>query len=150
LRCSLALGYAYPAYGCYKTLELRPPQIEQLLFWCQYWILVAFLTVAERLAGWALSCLPAYGEAKLALLVYLWHPNTRGTVRVYGGYLRPLLVRHEADIDRGLLVLRARAADVTTSAATAARAWLVEAARRASSQMQQAAAARSGREGQAQ
>lgn len=37
LECSLALGYAYPAYACYKMLDLRPPQIEQLLFWCQYW-----------------------------------------------------------------------------------------------------------------
>ncbi|CAN1314899.1 HVA22-like protein i [Linum perenne] len=40
----LVFGYAYPAYECYKTVELNKPEIEQLRFWCQYWILVAMLT----------------------------------------------------------------------------------------------------------
>uniref|UniRef100_A0A453N0H0 HVA22-like protein n=1 Tax=Aegilops tauschii subsp. strangulata TaxID=200361 RepID=A0A453N0H0_AEGTS len=44
----LVLGYAYPAYDCYKTVELNRPEIEQLRFWCQYWILLAMLTVFER------------------------------------------------------------------------------------------------------
>ncbi|KAM0829919.1 hypothetical protein ACQ4PT_066563 [Festuca glaucescens] len=142
----LALGYAYPVYGCYKTLERHQPEIEQLRFWCQYWILVASLTVVERFADRAVSWLPMYGEAKLALVVYLWHPNTRGAGRVYEGYLRPLLARHGADIDRGLLEMRARARDLTASqlkaAASVGQGWLVEIASRVSSQLQ---AARSGR-----
>ena len=112
LECRLVLGYAYPAYDCYKALELNTPQMEQLRFWCQYWyadlssiqiylqnhvllhvnllqntslncplsvpyrILVAFLTALERFADCALSWLPMYSEAKLALVVYLWHPST--------------------------------------------------------------------------
>ena len=35
--CRLVLGYAYPAYECFKTVELNKPEIEQLRFWCQYW-----------------------------------------------------------------------------------------------------------------
>jgi receptor expression-enhancing protein 1/2/3/4 len=35
--CRLVLGYAYPAYDCYKTVELNRPEVEQLRFWCQYW-----------------------------------------------------------------------------------------------------------------
>jgi receptor expression-enhancing protein 1/2/3/4 len=31
------LGYAYPAYDCYKTVKLNRPDVEQLRFWCQYW-----------------------------------------------------------------------------------------------------------------
>jgi receptor expression-enhancing protein 1/2/3/4 len=31
----LALGYAYPAYACFKALERRKP--EGLRLWCQYW-----------------------------------------------------------------------------------------------------------------
>jgi hypothetical protein len=38
-----------------------------------YRILLAFLTALEGFAEWAL---PWYGEAKLALVVYLWHPKT--------------------------------------------------------------------------
>ncbi|EEF52707.1 conserved hypothetical protein [Ricinus communis] len=40
----MIFGYAYPAYECYKTVEKNKPEIEQLRFWCQYWILVAVLT----------------------------------------------------------------------------------------------------------
>ena len=44
------------------------------------------------------------------------------------GFLRPLVVRHEHDIDRGLLELRVRARDVTTSqlkaAAAVGQVWL--------------------------
>ncbi|XP_038975125.1 splicing factor YJU2-like isoform X2 [Phoenix dactylifera] len=37
----LVLGYAYPAYECFKTVELNKPEIEQLRFWCQYWYVLA-------------------------------------------------------------------------------------------------------------
>ena len=67
---------------------------------------------------------------------------------MYDGFLHPLVAWHEADMDRGLLELRARARDVTASQLKAAAAigqvWLGEATRRVSSQLQ---AARSGREG---
>ena len=67
---------------------------------------------------------------------------------MYDGFLHPLVAWHEADIDRGLLELRASARDVTASQLKAAAAigqvWLVKAARYVSSQLQ---AARSGREG---
>lgn len=37
LHCRMIFGYAYPAYECYKSVELNKPDIEQLRFWCQYW-----------------------------------------------------------------------------------------------------------------
>ncbi|RWW09670.1 hypothetical protein BHE74_00054444, partial [Ensete ventricosum] len=39
---ALILGYAYPAYECFKTVELNKPDIEQLLFWCQYWCIFIY------------------------------------------------------------------------------------------------------------
>ena len=44
LFCRLVLGYAYPAYDCYKTVELNRPEIEQLRFWCQYWYVLDTLS----------------------------------------------------------------------------------------------------------
>lgn len=35
--CRMILGYAYPAYECYKSVEMNKPEIERLRFWCQYW-----------------------------------------------------------------------------------------------------------------
>eukprot|EP00267_Zea_mays_P058052 XP_023158088.1 HVA22-like protein i [Zea mays] len=61
---TLVLGYAYPAYDCYKTVELNRPEVEQLRFWCQYWILLAFLTVLERVGESFVSWLPMYSGSK--------------------------------------------------------------------------------------
>ncbi|KAI4339927.1 hypothetical protein MLD38_024812 [Melastoma candidum] len=102
----LAFGYAYPAYECYKTVEKNRPEIEQLRFWCQYWILVAVLTVFERFGDAFISWVPMYSEAKLAFFIYLWYPKTRGTTYVYDSFFRPYLSKHETDIDRNLLELR--------------------------------------------
>ncbi|XP_072988390.1 putative HVA22-like protein g isoform X1 [Typha latifolia] len=108
----LVLGYAYPAYECYKTVELNKPEIEQLIFWCQYWILVAMVTVLERFGDAFISWLPMYNEAKLAFLVYMWYPKTKGTTYVYETFFRPYVAKHENEIDRNLLELRARAGDI--------------------------------------
>ncbi|KAK9946950.1 hypothetical protein M0R45_012387 [Rubus argutus] len=109
----MILGYAYPAYECYKTVEKNKPEIEQLRFWCQYWILVAVLTVCERVGDAFVSWVPMYSEAKLLFIVYLWFPKTKGTTYVYDSFFRPYLAKHENDIDRNLLELRTRAGDIT-------------------------------------
>ncbi|WOL09657.1 HVA22-like protein g [Canna indica] len=108
---ALVLGYAYPAYECFKTVELNKPDIELLLFWCQYWILVAVVTVFERVGDNFISWLPMYGEAKLAFLVYLWCPKTKGTTYVYETFFKPYVSKHENEIDHNLLELRTRAGD---------------------------------------
>ncbi|KAJ3690723.1 hypothetical protein LUZ61_019887 [Rhynchospora tenuis] len=108
----LALGYAYPAYNCYKTVEMNRPDIEKLRFWSKYWILIAVLTVVERFSDFIISWLPMYGEAKLAFIVYLWYTKTNGTPYVYDTFLRPLVAKHERDIDRNLVELKTRATDI--------------------------------------
>ncbi|KAJ0086585.1 hypothetical protein Patl1_09556 [Pistacia atlantica] len=108
----MAFGYAYPAYECYKTVEMNKPEIEQLRFWCQYWILVAVLSVCERIGDAFISWVPMYSEAKLAFFIYLWYPKTKGTTYVYDSFFRPYVAKHENEIDRNLLELRTRAGDM--------------------------------------
>ncbi|KAE9600143.1 hypothetical protein Lal_00045633 [Lupinus albus] len=107
----MVLGYAYPAYECYKVVEKNKPEIEQLRFWCQYWILVAVLAVCERIGDAFISWVPMYSEAKLLFFIFLWCPKTKGTTYVYDSFFRPYVAKHEPDIDRSLLELRTRAGD---------------------------------------
>ncbi|XP_020203530.1 putative HVA22-like protein g [Cajanus cajan] len=107
----LALGYAYPGFECYKTVEKNRVDIEELRFWCKYWIIVALFTVLEKFTDFFVGWLPMYGEMKLVLFVYLWYPKTKGTGYVYEVVLRPIVSKHENDIDRKLLEWRARAWD---------------------------------------
>ncbi|KAH1204265.1 HVA22-like protein i [Glycine max] len=108
----MVFGYAYPAYECYKVVEKNKPEIEQLRFWCQYWILVAVLTVCERVGDTFISWVPMYSEAKLAFFIFLWYPKTKGTTYVYDSFFRPYVAKHETEIDRNLLELRTRAGDI--------------------------------------
>ncbi|WOL05275.1 HVA22-like protein g [Canna indica] len=108
----LVFGYAYPAYECYKTVELNKPEIEQLRFWCQYWILVAILALLEKFGDIFFSWLPMYCEAKLAFYIFLWYPKLRGTTYVYHTFVRPYIAKNETDIDRSLLELKTRVADI--------------------------------------
>nr|XP_016472000.1 PREDICTED: putative HVA22-like protein g isoform X2 [Nicotiana tabacum] len=89
----LVVGYAYPAFECFKTVEKNKVEIEELRFWCQYW-------------------LPMYGEAKLALFIYLWYPKIKGTAYIYDTLLKPYVAKYEKDVDRSLLEFRAKAWDL--------------------------------------
>ncbi|XP_071701116.1 putative HVA22-like protein g [Rutidosis leptorrhynchoides] len=108
----LILGYAYPAFECFKTIEKHGVENGELRFWCQYWVIVAILTVFERVGDLFISWVPMYGEMKLALIIYLWYPKTKGTWYVYEAMLRPFVERHETDIERSLKELRSKAWDV--------------------------------------
>jgi len=126
----LAFGYAYPAYECFKTVEKNKPNIEQLLFWCHYWIIVAMVTVCERIGDTLISWLPFYGEAKVVFFIYLWYPKTQGTTFVYNTFFRPYVAKHETEIDRSIMELRVRAMDTAIiywqKVMVFGQAWFVE------------------------
>ncbi|KAI3816999.1 hypothetical protein L1987_10785 [Smallanthus sonchifolius] len=113
LLLGMVFGYAYPAYECFKSVEKNKPDIEQLRFWCQYWILVAVLTLCERIGDTFISWVPMYSEAKLAFYVYLWYPKTKGTTYVFDSFFQPYISKHETEIDRNLSELRTMAGDMT-------------------------------------
>ncbi|GMH23154.1 hypothetical protein Nepgr_024997 [Nepenthes gracilis] len=108
----MILGYAYPAFECFKSVEKNRVNIDELRFWCQYWIIVAVLSIIERFGDVFISWVPLYAEIKLAFIIYLWYPKTKGTSYVYESVLRPFVARHETDIDQNLQEMRLRAWDL--------------------------------------
>ncbi|KAJ3671378.1 hypothetical protein LUZ60_007457 [Juncus effusus] len=105
---TLLFGYAYPAFECFKMVETRPGQTEQLRFWCQYWTIVAMVLVFETLLSW----LPMYAQAKLAFFVYLWYPKTKGSDLVYDTFLRPFVMQYEPNIEQRLKHLREKSGQI--------------------------------------
>ncbi|XP_010543821.1 PREDICTED: HVA22-like protein h isoform X2 [Tarenaya hassleriana] len=120
----LLLGYAYPAFECYKSLEKREPEIHELRYWCKYWILVGLLTVLERIGDVFVSWIPLYGEMKVAIFVYLWYPKTQGTGYVYKTLLQPYVSRHELDIDKGIAEFRIKAGDILVRTCRCSFQWI--------------------------
>ncbi|XP_056158892.1 putative HVA22-like protein g isoform X2 [Syzygium oleosum] len=68
-RCLLlVLGYAYPAFQCYKTVEKNRVQIDELRHWCQYWsrpVAILFLLQFNEFGGCDLSS----GSRDIALMI---------------------------------------------------------------------------------
>ncbi|KAF7009134.1 hypothetical protein CFC21_023725, partial [Triticum aestivum] len=105
-------GYAMPALECFKAVEQRTGRTDQLRFWCQYWIILVILVIFDEIAGALISRIPMYYEVKLAFLVYLWYPQTRGSDIVYENFVRPLVMQYEPNIEERLRYLRANAGDL--------------------------------------
>ncbi|KAL4377486.1 hypothetical protein GQ457_02G024890 [Hibiscus cannabinus] len=111
----LTFGYAYPAFECFKMVEKKKVENEELRFWCKYWVLVGFFTFLERIMDIFISWLPLYGEMKFAFLIYLWYPKMKGTNFVFDTFLQPYMSKHETEVDRKIMELRARAWDIFTN-----------------------------------
>ncbi|GJN27683.1 hypothetical protein PR202_gb15725 [Eleusine coracana subsp. coracana] len=109
---TLLFGYAMPALECFKSIEQRPGRTDQLRFWCEYWIILVILVMFDEIAGALISKIPMYYELKLAFLVYLWYPKTRGTDIVYETFLQPLVMQYQPSIEARLQYLRANAGDI--------------------------------------
>ncbi|KAE8671659.1 putative COPII coat assembly protein SEC16 [Hibiscus syriacus] len=61
----LVLGYGFPAIECFKTVEKNKVSIEELRFWCQYWIVVAFLTLFESIGDTLFLWYVSFGHEKI-------------------------------------------------------------------------------------
>ncbi|CAH2322267.1 receptor expression-enhancing 3 [Pelobates cultripes] len=64
-----------------------------------YWIVFALYTVTETIADLTISWFPLYYELKIAFVVWLLSPYTRGASLLYRKFLHPLLSSREREID---------------------------------------------------
>mmetsp|Transcript_11376 Transcript_11376/g.34288 ORF Transcript_11376/g.34288 Transcript_11376/m.34288 type:complete len:350 (-) Transcript_11376:113-1162(-) len=99
LLCTL-LGFLYPAFESFKAAEHCQPSIMQ--FWLMYWVVWALFITAEHLCYYIVIWIPFYYPIKLAALVWLFHPATKGARFVYRWFLLPVLLRNREKIDAAL------------------------------------------------
>ncbi|XP_048407313.1 receptor expression-enhancing protein 3 isoform X1 [Stegostoma tigrinum] len=93
----LVFGTLYPAYYSYKAVKTK--NVKEYVRWMMYWIVFALYTVLETFADLMVSWLPLYYELKVAFVVWLLSPYTRGASLLYRKFLHPLLSSREREID---------------------------------------------------
>eukprot|EP00092_Neocalanus_flemingeri_P010081 GFUD01010864.1.p1 GENE.GFUD01010864.1~~GFUD01010864.1.p1 ORF type:complete len:393 (-),score=72.18 GFUD01010864.1:143-1321(-) len=94
----LVFGTLYPAYCSFKAVKTK--NVKDYVHWMTYWIVFAVFTISEELSDLLLSFwLPLYYECKIALLVWLLSPATRGSTLIYRQIIHPALISREEDID---------------------------------------------------
>ncbi|XP_050818312.1 receptor expression-enhancing protein 2 isoform X3 [Gopherus flavomarginatus] len=99
----LIFGTLYPAYSSYKAVKTK--NVKEYVKWMMYWIVFAFFTTAETLTDIVLSCFsislrfPFYFELKIAFVIWLLSPYTKGSSVLYRKFVHPTLSSKEKEID---------------------------------------------------
>ncbi|XP_078267392.1 receptor expression-enhancing protein 2-like isoform X2 [Rhinoraja longicauda] len=93
----LIFGTLYPAYSSYKAVKTK--NVKEYVKWMMYWIVFAFFTAAETLTDIILSWFPFYFELKIAFVIWLLSPYTKGSSVLYRKFVHPTLSSKEKEID---------------------------------------------------
>uniref|UniRef100_A0A4W3K6U4 Receptor expression-enhancing protein n=2 Tax=Callorhinchus milii TaxID=7868 RepID=A0A4W3K6U4_CALMI len=93
----LIFGTLYPAYSSYKAVKTK--NVKEYVKWMMYWIVFAFFTTAETITDIILSWFPFYFELKIAFVIWLLSPYTKGSSVLYRKFVHPTLSSKEKEID---------------------------------------------------
>lgn len=93
----LIFGTLYPAYSSYKAVKTK--NVKEYVKWMMYWIVFAFFTTVETLTDIILSWFPFYFELKMAFVIWLLSPYTKGSSVLYRKFVHPTLSSKEKEID---------------------------------------------------
>lgn len=84
---SLGFGLLFPAYGSFMAIESS--STEDATQWLVYWLLYSLLQGFEKLVWPFLQWVPLYGEVRVAVLIWLVLPQTKGAAFVYEAIVGP-------------------------------------------------------------
>ncbi|XP_039993610.1 receptor expression-enhancing protein 1 [Xiphias gladius] len=93
----LVFGTLYPAYSSYKAVKSK--DVREYVKWMMYWIIFALFTTVEVFTDMFLCWIPFYYELKIAFVVWLLSPYTKGSSVLYRKFVHPTLSSKEKDID---------------------------------------------------
>jgi len=83
------VGFVYPAYESFKSMDSGSQDDTQ---WLTYWVVFSFVSIFESLFGFFVNIIPFYFWIKIAAIIWMYYPTTRGAETIYEQALRPLLL----------------------------------------------------------
>merc|ERR1719325_450379 len=75
------VAWLYPVWASLKALKSDDKDDDT--FWLAYWIFYSSIQVVESITDIFLFWIPMYEWIKIALYIYMWHPKTRGAMKLY-------------------------------------------------------------------
>ena len=87
LAVSLA-SFVYPAYMSLGCIEGNGGEKQ----WLTYWLIYTLYGILEGPIGFVTAIIPYYSLFKLAMFMYLFHPQTEGATMVYDKFIAKYLV----------------------------------------------------------
>jgi len=97
--CNL-VGFAYPVYASFKAVKSDDKNDDKQ--WLTYWIVFGFFGLIESFTDFFLYWIPFYFVAKMAFLIWLYYPETKGAEVVFTKVIDPVLMKYQPQIDSKL------------------------------------------------
>uniref|UniRef100_A0A8R1DTL2 Receptor expression-enhancing protein n=1 Tax=Caenorhabditis japonica TaxID=281687 RepID=A0A8R1DTL2_CAEJA len=97
LFCNL-IGFGYPMYASVKAIRTKDTDDDTT--WLIYWTCFAVLCLIDFFSEGIFSIFPFYYIVKAAFLVYLYLPQTRGSIMFYETVVDPLVVFVDKNIEK--------------------------------------------------
>ncbi|KAM9312583.1 receptor expression-enhancing protein 4 [Gastrophryne carolinensis] len=102
----LVFGLLYPAYSSFKAVKTK--NVREYVRWMMYWIVFALFMTVETFADIFVSWFPFYYEIKMAFVIWLLSPYTRGASLLYRKCVHPALSLREKEIDTYIVQAKER------------------------------------------
>jgi len=97
--CQL-VGFAYPAFKSFQAIETKARGDDTQ--WLVYWVIFAFFQIIEVFIDLLIYWIPFYYAFKLAFLLWLMLPQTKGATFMYDAFLKDFLKKNESRIDAAM------------------------------------------------
>jgi len=88
------IGFLYPMYASVKALETDGKEDDSQ--WLMYWIIFGIVKIFETVFGFLLPIIPFYYMIKVLLLIWCYHPTTKGARIVYENVIKPTFNKYFA------------------------------------------------------
>eukprot|EP00656_Telonema_subtile_P032957 TRINITY_DN362_c0_g1_i2.p1 TRINITY_DN362_c0_g1~~TRINITY_DN362_c0_g1_i2.p1 ORF type:complete len:172 (+),score=70.35 TRINITY_DN362_c0_g1_i2:302-817(+) len=115
---AMLVGFVYPAFSSFKALEANCAERQR--FWLVYWVVYSCFCTVECFLEPLMYFVPFYYPIKLAFLVWLFFPQTKGAETIYNSVLKDMIKPYVEALDDGLDAAAAGARDAMSKAGAAA------------------------------
>ncbi|XP_063304548.1 receptor expression-enhancing protein 4 [Pelobates fuscus] len=109
----LVFGLLYPAYSSYKAVKTK--NVREYVRWMMYWIVFSLFMTVETFTDIFVSWFPFYYEIKMAFVIWLLSPYTRGASLLYRKCVHPALSMREKEIDSYIVQAKERSYESVVS-----------------------------------